>query len=256
MITVKDIYKSFDKKEVLKGVSFQMLSGKTNLIIGSSGSGKTVFMKCIIGLMRPDSGSILYDGQDYLNMEIEEKKELRQKIGMLFQGSALFDSKTIIENVMFPLDMFTKKKYREKRKIVHDVLSEVNLKDADNKFPSEISGGMQKRVALARAIVLRPQYLFCDEPNSGLDPQTSLVIDKLIQDITNEYNITTVINTHDMNTVMERGDNIIYMHQGKKEWVGSKDDIIYSDNQLLNDFIFASKFFQDAKQKRIENNER
>ena len=256
MITVKDIYKSFDKKEVLKGVSFQMLSGKTNLIIGSSGSGKTVFMKCIIGLMKPDSGSIMYDGKDYLNMEIEEKKELRQKIGMLFQGSALFDSKTIIENVMFPLDMFTKKKYREKRKIVHDVLSEVNLKDADNKFPSEISGGMQKRVALARAIVLRPQYLFCDEPNSGLDPQTSLVIDKLIQDITNEYNITTVINTHDMNTVMERGDNIIYMHQGKKEWVGSKDDIIYSDNQLLNDFIFASKFFQDAKQKRIENNER
>lgn len=255
MITVKDIYKSFDNKEVLKGVSFQMLSGKTNLIIGSSGSGKTVFMKCIIGLMKPDSGSILYDGQDYLNMEIEEKKELRQKIGMLFQGSALFDSKTIIENVMFPLDMFTKKKYREKRKIVHDVLSEVNLKDVDKKYPSEISGGMQKRVALARAIVLRPQYLFCDEPNSGLDPQTSLVIDKLIQDITNEYNITTVINTHDMNTVMERGDNIIYMHQGKKEWVGSKDDIIYSDNQLLNDFIFASKFFQDAKQKRIENNE-
>jgi len=255
MITVKDIRKSFGDKEVLKGVSFKMMPGKTNLIIGSSGSGKTVLMKCMIGLLNPTGGEILYDGHDIVKMDAAEKKELRQQIGMLFQGSALFDSKTVLENVMFPLDMFTKQRFREKVKRVEEVLDRVNLSGVNKKFPSEISGGMQKRVALARALVLNPKYLFCDEPNSGLDPQTSLVIDQLIKELTVEYNITTVINTHDMNTVMESGDNIIYMHQGEKQWEGSNKDIIYSDNELLNDFIFASKFFQDAKRKRIEDNE-
>lgn len=251
MIEVKDIRKSFGEKEVLKGVSFTMEAGKTNLIIGSSGSGKTVLMKCMIGLLQPDSGSILYEGKDLVSMELTDKKELRQQIGMLFQGSALFDSKTVMENVMFPLDMFTTKRFREKIRRVDEVLERVNLKDVNKKFPAEISGGMKKRVALARALVLNPKYLFCDEPNSGLDPQTSLVIDKLIKELTIEYNITTVINTHDMNTVMESGDHIVYMHQGKKQWEGSNKDIIYSKEQLLNDFIFASDFLRDAKEMRM-----
>jgi phospholipid/cholesterol/gamma-HCH transport system ATP-binding protein len=255
MIELKNVSKSFGDKTVLQDVNFTMNAGQTNLIIGTSGSGKTVLMKCMIGLFLPDEGQILYEGQDLIKIDDKEKKELRQQIGMLFQGSALFDSKTVQENVMFPLDMFTGKKYREKLKRVNEVLDRVNLKDANHKFPAEISGGMKKRVALARALVLNPKYLFCDEPNSGLDPQTSLVIDQLISELTKEYNITTVINTHDMNTVMESGDHIVYMHQGKKQWEGSNKDIIFSKDKLLNDFIFASEFLRDAKQKRMDEME-
>lgn len=252
MIEVKNVQKSFGDKKVLQDVSFVMEAGKTNLIIGTSGSGKTVLMKCMIGLFKPDTGQILYEGRDMTQIDEKEKKEIRQQIGMLFQGSALFDSKTVQDNVMFPLDMFTTQRYREKMKRVREVLDRVNLKDADRKFPAEISGGMKKRVALARALVLNPKYLFCDEPNSGLDPQTSMVIDLLIGELTREYNITTVINTHDMNTVMESGDHIVYMHQGKKQWEGSNKDIIFSKDKLLNDFIFASEFLRDAKAKRME----
>lgn len=255
MIELKNVRKSFGDKTVLHDVNFTMNAGQTNLIIGTSGSGKTVLMKCMIGLFHPDEGQILYEGQDLTKIDEKEKKELRQQIGMLFQGSALFDSKTVMENVMFPLDMFTNKRFREKLRRVNEVLDRVNLKDANHKFPAEISGGMKKRVALARALVLNPKYLFCDEPNSGLDPQTSLVIDQLISELTKEYNITTVINTHDMNTVMESGDHIVYMHQGKKQWEGSNKDIIFSKDQLLNDFIFASEFLRDAKQKRMEEME-
>lgn len=252
MIEVKNVEKSFGDKKVLQDVSFTMEAGKTNLIIGTSGSGKTVLMKCMIGLFQPDAGQILYEGKDIIQMEEKEKKEVRQQIGMLFQGSALFDSKTVQDNVMFPLDMFTEQRYRDKLKRVQEVLDRVNLKDANKKFPAEISGGMKKRVALARALVLNPKYLFCDEPNSGLDPQTSMVIDQLISELTKEYNITTVINTHDMNTVMESGDHIVYMHQGKKQWEGSNKDIIFSKDELLNNFIFASEFLRDAKAKRME----
>ncbi len=255
MIEVKNINKSFGDKKVLDNVSCVMASGQVNLIIGTSGSGKTVFIKCIVGLVNLDKGNgeILYDGVNFLDMDDKEKKELRTQIGMLFQGSALFDSLTVERNVMFPLDMFTQKTFSEKRKRVNEVLERVNLKDANNKFPAELSGGMKKRVALARAIVLNPKYLFCDEPNSGLDPQTSLVIDKLIMEITQEYNITTIMNTHDMNTVMESGDHIIYLHKGQKRWEGSKHDIIYSDDEYLNEFIFASEFLKDAKQMRKLN---
>ncbi|KAA5533218.1 ATP-binding cassette domain-containing protein [Taibaiella lutea] len=256
MIEVKNVEKSFGDKKVLQDVSFKMEAGKTNLIIGTSGSGKTVLMKCMIGLFQPDAGQILYEGQDIIQMEEKEKKEVRQQIGMLFQGSALFDSKTVQDNVMFPLDMFTTQRYREKIRRVQEVLDRVNLKDSNKKFPSEISGGMKKRVALARALVLNPKYLFCDEPNSGLDPQTSMVIDQLISELTKEYNITTVINTHDMNTVMESGDHIVYMHQGKKQWEGSNKDIIFSKDELLNNFIFASEFLRDAKAKRMEETEK
>ncbi len=252
MIEVKNVSKSFGDKKVLQDVNFVMEAGKTNLIIGTSGSGKTVLMKCMIGLFQPDSGAVLYEGTDLIQIPEKERKELRQQIGMLFQGSALFDSKTVQENVMFPLDMFTAQRFRDKLKRVNEVLERVNLKDANKKFPAEISGGMKKRVALARALVLNPKYLFCDEPNSGLDPQTSLVIDQLISELTKEYNITTVINTHDMNTVMESGDHIVYMHQGQKQWEGSNKDIIFSKDQLLNDFIFASEFLRDAKAKRME----
>jgi len=225
-----------------------MDAGNTNLIIGTSGSGKTVLMKIMIGLMPVDSGEVLYEGRDITKMNTAELKELRMQIGMLFQGSALFDSKTVEANIMFPLDMFTRLKYREKLTRVNEVLDRVNLKDANKKFPAEISGGMKKRVALARAIVQNPKYLFCDEPNSGLDPQTSLVIDKLINEITREYNITTIINTHDMNTVMESGDYILYMYQGNKQWEGSNRDIIFSKDPQLNSFIFASEFLAKAKE--------
>jgi phospholipid/cholesterol/gamma-HCH transport system ATP-binding protein len=210
-----------------------------------------VLMKCIVGLFEPDAGSIIYDGKDFTHMSTDDKKEMRQQIGMLFQGSALFDSKTVEQNVMFPLDMFSKGTTAEKQKRVDEVLERVQLRDAHKKFPAEISGGMKKRVGIARAIVLNPKYLFCDEPNSGLDPQTSLVIDKLIREITTEFNITTVINTHDMNSVMEIGDKIIYMYQGKKEWEGNNKEIIFSKNELLNKFIFASEFLQDAKDMRM-----
>lgn len=250
MIELIDVKKSFDGTAVLKGVSATMESGKTNLIIGTSGSGKTVLMKCMVGLFRIDSGAIRYKDQNLFDMPIRELKELRQQIGMLFQGTALFDSMNIEQNVMFPLNMFTNLSYRERRKRVDSVLDRVNLKDVNKKLPAEISGGMKKRVGIARAIVLNPKYLFCDEPNSGLDPQTSMVIDKLIHELTVEYDITTVINTHDMNSVMEIGDNILYMYQGHRQWVGSSKDIIYSKDEQLNSFIFASEFLQDAKQMR------
>ena len=251
MIELKDIKKGFGDKQILKGVNWTMQTGQTNLIIGTSGSGKTVLQKCMVGLFEVDSGEIIYDGKPFTSMNEEDRKMLRQQIGMLFQGSALFDSKTVEANVKFPLDMFTKWDHAKKIKRVNEVLDRVNLKDVNRKFPSEISGGMKKRVGIARAIVLNPKYLFCDEPNSGLDPQTSLVIDILIKEITQEYNITTVVNTHDMNSVMEIGDNILYMYQGEKEWVGNNKEIIFSKNDKLNKFIFASEFLRDAKDMRM-----
>jgi phospholipid/cholesterol/gamma-HCH transport system ATP-binding protein len=251
MIEVKNIHKGFGERTVIDDVSAVMESGKCNLIIGASGSGKTVFMKCIVGLFQPDNGEILYNGVNYTEMNDDERKEIRQQIGMLFQGSALFDSQTVEQNIMFPLNMFTKDNYAKKLKRVNEVLERVNLVDANKKFPAELSGGMKKRVGIARAIVLNPKYLFCDEPNSGLDPLTSLVIDKLIKEITIEYNITTLVNTHDMNSVMEIGDHIIYMYQGKKEWEGNNKEIIFSKNERLNEFIFASEFLKDAKDMRM-----
>lgn len=251
MISIQNIHKGFADKAVIEGVSASFQTGKCNLIIGASGSGKTVLMKCLVGLIEPDQGNIMYDGEDFTQMSADARKEMRSKIGMLFQGSALFDSMTVEQNVMFPLDMFSKKTRAEKQKRVDEVLDRVNLNGAHKKHPAEISGGMKKRVGIARAIVLNPQYLFCDEPNSGLDPQTSLVIDKLIREITTEFNITTVINTHDMNSVMEIGDQIIYMYQGKKEWEGTNQEIIFSKNEKLNQFIFASEFLKDAKDMRM-----
>lgn len=251
MIEIQNIHKQFDGRIILEDISAVMEAGKCNLIIGTSGSGKTVLTKCMVGLFRPDQGSILYDGKNMLEMENEEKKLLRQQIGMLFQGTALFDSMTVEQNILFPLDMFTNWTQAEKKKRANEVLARVNLVDANKRFPSEISGGMKKRVGIARSIVLNPKYLFCDEPNSGLDPQTSLVIDKLIKEITREYNITTIVVTHDMNSVMEIGDHIVYLHQGKKQWEGTNRDIIFSKDQLLNNFIFASEFLQDAKQMRM-----
>ena len=251
MIEVSDIRKSFDGKTILNGVNVEMKPGQCNLIIGASGSGKTVFMKCLVGLFQPDSGKILYNGQDFTAMNTDEKKAIRKQIGMLFQGSALFSSMTVEENVIFPLDMFTKDSTKEKLDRVNEVLERVNLKGANKKFPAELSGGMMKRVGIARAIVLNPKYLFVDEPNSGLDPQTSGLIDQLIKEITVEYNITTIVNTHDMNSVMEIGDHIIYMYKGEKEWEGNNKEIIFSKNKLLNEFIFASEFLRDAKDMRM-----
>lgn len=251
MIEVKNIRKGFGDKIVIDDVSASMEPGKCNLIIGSSGSGKTVFMKCLIGLFQPDNGHILYNGEDFTSMTVDQKKEIRKQIGMLFQGSALFSSMTVEENIIFPLDMFTKYKYKQKLDRVNEVLERVNLKGANKKFPAELSGGMMKRVGIARAIVLNPKYLFVDEPNSGLDPQTSGLIDQLIKEITLEYNITTVVNTHDMNSVMEIGDHIIYMYQGHKEWEGNNKEIIFSKNDRLNEFIFASEFLRDAKDMRM-----
>ncbi len=251
MIEVKNIQKSFGDKTVIEDVSAVMKPGQCNLVIGTSGSGKTVLMKCMVGLLRPDNGTVLYDGKDFTNMKAEEKTEIRKEIGMLFQGSALFDSLTVEQNIMFPLNMFTEMSGREKLNRVNEVLEKVNLKDTNKKFPAELSGGMKKRVGIARAIVLNPKYLFCDEPNSGLDPQTSMVIDKLIKEITLEYKITTVVNTHDMNSVMENGDYIIYMYGGRKEWEGNKKEIIFSKSHRLNDFIFASEFLRDAKDMRM-----
>lgn len=250
MIELVNIKKGFGEKVILPDVSAVMETGKVNLIIGSSGSGKTVMMKCMVGLMEVDNGTILYEGKDFTNMEEKDRKEIRREIGMLFQGSALFDSMTVEQNVMFPLNMFGVGTLREKKKRVMECLERVQLKDAAKKFPAEISGGMKKRVGIARAIVLNPKYLFCDEPNSGLDPQTSLLIDKLIKELTQEFNITTIINTHDMNTVMESGDHIVYMYQGRKQWEGSNKDIIFSKDEKLNDFIFASDFLREAKEIR------
>lgn len=251
MIEVRNIKKSFGDKVVIQDVSATMKAGQCNLIIGTSGSGKTVLMKCMVGLFEPDEGDILYSGENFTKMNRNDKTEIRKQIGMLFQGSALFDSLTVQENVMFPLNMFTTWPLKRKLERVNEVLDRVNLKDTNKKFPAELSGGMKKRVGIARAIVLNPKYLFCDEPNSGLDPQTSLVIDKLIQEITLEFNITTVVNTHDMNSVMEVGNYILYMYQGQKEWEGSNKEIIFSKNQRLNEFIFASEFLKDAKEMRM-----
>jgi phospholipid/cholesterol/gamma-HCH transport system ATP-binding protein len=251
MIEVKNLGKGFAGKTILKDVNVNMLPGQCNLIIGSSGSGKTVFMKCLVGLFQPDNGDILYDGKNFTKMSVEQKKEVRKEIGMLFQGSALFSSMTVEENIIFPLDMFTRDTRKQKMDRVNEVLKRVNLEGANKKFPAELSGGMMKRVGIARAIVLNPKYLFVDEPNSGLDPQTSGLIDQLIKEITEEYKITTIVNTHDMNSVMEIGDHIIYMYQGEKEWEGNNKEIIFSKNQRLNDFIFASEFLRDAKDMRM-----
>ncbi len=248
MIEVKNVTKSFDGKTILHDVSATFETGKTNLIIGQSGSGKTVLMKSLVGLVRPEKGKILYDGRDLLEMSVNQVKELRKEIGMLFQGSALFDSETVLGNVMFPLQMFTDMSDSEILDRAHFCLERVNLKGADSKYPSEISGGMQKRVAIARAIALNPKYLFCDEPNSGLDPRTSLVIDELLSDITHEYNITTIINTHDMNSVLGIGENIIFINKGYREWIGNKEEIYHTANEALNDFVFASDLFRKVKE--------
>ena len=247
MIEVKSLYKSFEDKEVLKDINSVFENGKTNLIIGQSGSGKTVLMKCIVGLFRPTSGEVLYDGCDLVTMNKQEWKMLRREMGMIFQSAALFDSMTVLENVMFPLDMFSKDSYAERVKRAQFCLDRVNLLEAQKKFPDEISGGMQKRVAIARAIALNPKYLFCDEPNSGLDPKTSLVIDELIHDITVEFNMTTIINTHDMNSVLEIGEHVLFIYKGEKWWEGNKHDILNSDNRELNEFVFASTMAKRAK---------
>ena len=256
MIEVKHLTKSFDGKEVLHDISARFDSGKTNLIIGQSGSGKTVLMKCIVGLVRPEEGEILYDGRDFLKMSGKQVKKLRQEIGMLFQGSALFDSETVLGNVMFPLTMFSDMSREEMLDRAHFCLERVNLKGTEDKFPSEISGGMQKRVAIARAIALNPKYLFCDEPNSGLDPKTSILIDELLHDITHEYNITTIINTHDMNSVLGIGENIVFINKGYREWVGDKKRIFTTTSEALNDFVFATRLFQEVKDYIISNGTR
>lgn len=251
MIEIKSIYKSFEDKNVLEDISFTFENGKTNLIIGQSGSGKTVLMKCLVGLLAPNKGEVLYDGRNFLTMDKKEKKSLRREMGMIFQSAALFDSLTVLENVMFPLDMFSNKNYNERVKRAQFCLDRVNLLDAQKKYPGEISGGMQKRVAIARAIALQPQYLFCDEPNSGLDPKTSLVIDELVHDITTEYNMTTIINTHDMNSVLGIGDSILYIYQGHKEWEGNKDQVFSATNERLNNFIFASDLLRKVKTEEV-----
>ena len=256
MIEIKHISKKFDTKIILEDISAQFKPGMCNLIIGASGSGKTVLTKCIVDLIQADSGEVIFDGRALSAMNKEERKDLRNNIGMLFQGNALFDSMTVEENVRFPLDMFSTLNADEKLVKVNKILSRVNLEGVNAKFPAELSGGMKKRVALARAVVMEPKYLFCDEPNSGLDPQTSMVIDKLIEDLTKEYHITTLVVTHDMNSVMEIGNHILYLHQGKKEWEGTNQDIIYSKNELLNKFIFASEFLQDAKAMRMMEGEK
>ena len=250
MIELKSIYKSFEDKDVLMDINARFENGKTNLIIGQSGSGKTVLMKSIVGLLTPERGEILYDSRNFLTMGKKERIALRREMGMIFQSAALFDSLSVLENVMFPLDMFSNDTLRDRTRRAQLCLDRVNLIDAQNKYPGEISGGMQKRVAIARAIALNPQYLFCDEPNSGLDPKTSLVIDELIHDITTEYNMTTIINTHDMNSVMGIGDSIIYIHQGHKEWEGTKDEVFNATNQRLNDFIFASDLLKKVKKEQ------
>ena len=252
MIEVKHLYKSFGEKEVLQDINAVFESGKTNLIIGQSGSGKTVLMKNLVGLLSPTSGEVLYDGRNLVSMTKKEKIMLRREMGMIFQSAALFDSLTVLENVMFPLDMFSNMNLKERISRARTCLDRVNLTGAETKFPGEISGGMQKRVAIARAIALNPKYLFCDEPNSGLDPKTSLVIDDLLHSITEEYNITTIINTHDMNSVMGIGENIVYIYQGHKEWQGVSADIMTSDNERLTDFIFASDLLKRMKQAEME----
>ncbi len=247
MIEVRHLYKSFEDKEVLKDINAVFEDGKTNLIIGQSGSGKTVLVKNLVGLLEPTAGEVLYDGRNLVSMSKKEKIMMRREMGMIFQNAALFDSLSVLENVMFPLDMFSTMNYRERVKRAVECLDRVNLVDAQKKFPGEISGGMQKRVAIARAIVLNPKYLFCDEPNSGLDPKTSLVIDDLLSDITKDFNMTTIINTHDMNSVMGIGENIIFIYQGRKEWQGNKEEVMTATNKNLNDLVFASDLFRKVK---------
>ncbi|GAA0747186.1 MULTISPECIES: ABC transporter ATP-binding protein [Flavobacteriaceae] len=254
MIEVKNLHKSFGEAHILKGITTSFEKGKTNLIIGQSGSGKTVFLKCLLGLFDYEEGSIAYEGKIFSKLSPDEKRNLRAEIGMVFQGSALFDSMTIAENVMFPLRMFTKQSKSEMQDRVDFVLKRVNLDDAHNKMPSEASGGMQKRVAIARAIVNNPKYLFCDEPNSGLDPKTAIVIDNLIQEITDEYNITTVINSHDMNSVMEIGEKIVFLKNGLKEWEGSKDTIFKTDNEAVTNFVYSSELFKKVRRMYLEEN--
>ena len=247
MIEVKHLYKSFEDKDVLIDINAVFENGKTNLIIGQSGSGKTVLMKNLVGLLEPTSGQVLYDGRDFVAMSKREKVQLRREMGMIFQSAALFDSLSVLENVMFPLDMFSSMNYRERVKRAQTCLDRVNLIEAQEKYPGELSGGMQKRVAIARAIALNPQYLFCDEPNSGLDPKTSLVVDDLLHSITQEYGITTIINTHDMNSVMGIGENVIFIYEGKKEWQGVSSDIMGTSNKRLSDFIFASDLLKEMR---------
>lgn len=252
MIRAENIRKSFGKQEVLKGISATFEKGKTNLIIGRSGAGKTVFLKLLVGLLTPTDGDIWYGETNFFGLDKYERKEICKDVGMLFQGNALFDSLTVEENIRFPLDMFTKMSKKEKQLRVDNCLERVNLTGSNKKLPGEISGGMQKRVGIARAIVLDPKYLFCDEPNSGLDPKTSILIDELIREITIDNNITTVINTHDMNSVMEIGDKIILLHLGELAWVGNKNEVMESDNQILQDFIFASPFLQRLRKSFID----
>ncbi|MCK0130874.1 ATP-binding cassette domain-containing protein [Flavobacteriaceae bacterium F08102] len=251
MIEVRNVYKEFDGVPILKGIDATFENGKTSLVIGTSGSGKTVLLKCMLGLFRPERGSISYDGQKYKEMSVDQRLLLRQEIGMVFQGSALFDSSTVRDNVMFPLKMFTRQSVNEMKARVDEVLDRVNLPDAHNKYPAELSGGMQKRVAIARAIVMNPKYLFCDEPNSGLDPKTSTVIDNLIQEITKDYNITTIINSHDMNSVMEIGEKIIFLKNGVKEWEGTSHDVFRTDNEALTDFVYSSNLFQKVRKAQL-----
>ena len=254
MIEVKNLHKSFGEAHILKGISTTFEKGKTNLIIGQSGSGKTVFLKCLLGLFEYEKGTIAYEGRVMSDLTPNEKRDLRAQIGMVFQGSALFDSMTIAENVMFPLKMFTKQSKSEMEDRVDFVLKRVNLPESHSKMPSEASGGMQKRVAIARAIVNNPKYLFCDEPNSGLDPKTAIVIDNLIQEITDEYQITTVINSHDMNSVMEIGEKIVFLKDGLKAWEGSKDNIFKTDNEVVTNFVYSSNLFKKVRKMYIEEN--
>ncbi len=248
MIEIKNLHKGFEDEKVLKGIDFVFETGKTNLVIGQSGSGKSVLLKCMLGIFKPDKGSIEYDGQKFSEFTEEEKRELRKEIGMLFQGGALFDSMTVEENVMFPLRMFTKKKKKDLLERVQEVLERVNLEDSGKKFPAEISGGMQKRVAIARAIVNKPKYLFCDEPNSGLDPHTATVIDNLIHELTVEYNITTVVITHDMNSLLEIGENIAFLKDGVLAWKGDKDQIFKTDDKTVTDFVYSSDLFKKVRE--------
>ncbi|TDQ23907.1 ABC transporter ATP-binding protein [Tenacibaculum caenipelagi] len=248
MIEVNNLRKGFNGVEILKGITTSFKPGETSLIIGQSGSGKTVFLKSLIGLHTPEEGTIVYDGLANVDMTIEDRRQFRQELGMVFQGSALFDSQTVEENVMFPLKMFTKKPEDEMLDRVNFVLNRVNLENSNKKFPAELSGGMQKRVAIARAIVMNPKFLFCDEPNSGLDPQTAIVIDNLIKEITDEYKITTVINTHDMNSVMEIGDKIVFLKNGVKAWEGSHKEIFKTDNEAVVDFVYSSNLFKKVRQ--------
>ena len=248
MIRVDNISKSFEGSEVLKGISTVFEKGKTNLIIGQSGSGKTVFLKCLLGLFETNSGQIFFENTPIDEMSFKERTILRQEIGMVFQGSALFDSMTVEENIMFPMQMFTKKENEEIRERANEVIKRVNLINANEKYPDEISGGMKKRVAIARAIVMNPKYLFCDEPNSGLDPKTAILIDNLINEITEEYNITTVINTHDMNSVMEIGEKIVFLLNGKKAWEGTKKDIFNTENQAVSNFVYSSDLFKKVRE--------